>query len=198
MRATVARKTIECIPPASLCPSTANFNSWGATMHRILLIVLSFVGFSTWGFGQEVEQPRVLGYGFFAPGFVAESGQKSGVLHLGGGGEARIYKGLGAGAELGYLYPRQSFRDGFGLLSANGIYHFQTEGRAQKVIPFATAGYSLAFRDGSANLFNFGGGIDYWASEKVAVRLEARDHVWPNNGDPATHFVTFRIGLVGW
>jgi hypothetical protein len=102
---------------------------------------------------------------------------------------------LGAGAELGYLFPRQAAGDGFGILSTNGFYRFTNSPSLQKVTPFVTAGYSLGFREGTINMANFGGGLDYWVRDRMGLRLEVRDHVWP--GDPAAHFLMFRVGLVG-
>ncbi|MBI2818482.1 MAG: hypothetical protein HYX73_00750 [Acidobacteria bacterium] len=165
-------------------------------MFRSLMIALCLISFSSIAPAQETARPRALGYVYAAPGFAAGGGEVTRTLQFGGGGEARIYKGLGAGADVGYLFHPPSFKDGFGLFSANGSYHFETSGSQQKVVPFVTSGYSLAFRSGTANLYNFGGGIDYWFSERAGLRLEARDHVWPGNGDPTGHFVSFRIGLL--
>ena len=165
-------------------------------MHRLVLTAISLIVFSTLVPAQETARPQALGYVYAAPGFATSGGEATRTLQFGGGGEARIYKGLGAGADVGYLFHPSSLKEGFGLFSANGSYHFETIGSQQKVVPFVTSGYSLAFRSGTANLYNFGGGIDYWFSNKAGLRLEARDHVWPGNGDPTGHFVSFRIGLL--
>ena len=147
---------------------------------------------------QESEPPRGTANVFFGGGGAFADGERAGVLQFGGGGEGRIYKGLSAGAELGYVHPGESFREGFGLLSTNGTYRFWNAWPAQKVVPFLTAGYSLAFRDGTANLANFGGGLDYWFRPRAALRLEARDHIWPGkDGIPTSHILMFRVGIVG-
>jgi len=148
---------------------------------------------------QESEPPRGTANVFFGGGGAFASGDRSGVLQFGGGGEGRIYKGLSAGAEIGYLHPTKSFKDGFGLLSTNGTYRFWKAWPSQKLVPFVTAGYSLAFRDGHANLANFGGGVDYWFRDRAALRLEVRDHIWPGaeHEDPTSHILMFRVGIVG-
>jgi len=57
------------------------------------------------------------GYMYFGPG-------SSNLMHVGGGGEARVYKGLGVGSELGFLFPREEFLYGAGLLSVNTSYRW--------------------------------------------------------------------------
>ncbi|OFV95063.1 MAG: hypothetical protein A3H28_17080 [Acidobacteria bacterium RIFCSPLOWO2_02_FULL_61_28] len=167
-------------------------------MPRLILIAFSLLLFPLGMKGQEGEPPRATANAFFGGGGAFAEGNRAGVLQFGGGGQGRIYKGLGAGAEIGYVHPTESFGDGFGLFSTNGFYHFWTGRSSQKVVPFLTGGYSLAFRDGHANLGNFGGGVDYWFRDRAALRLEVRDHVWPSrNGVPTSHFLMFRVGVVG-
>jgi hypothetical protein len=167
-------------------------------MRRLMLIAYSLLLLPLGVMAQEVPPPRATANAFFGVGGAFSDGERAGVLHFGGGGEARIYKGLSAGAELGYLHPTGEFRDGFGLFSANGAYRFWTSSSSQRVVPFVTAGYSLAFRDGTANLANFGGGVDYWFHDRAALRLEVRDHIWPGqDGASSANFLMFRIGIVG-
>jgi len=164
-------------------------------MHRLLLVSVSLFAMSVLAHGQESPEPRALAHVFFGGGGTFAEGNAAGTLQVGGGGEGRIYKGLGAGAELGYLFPRQAAGDGLGILSTNGFYRFTNSSSPQKVTPFVTAGYSLGFRDGTINMANFGGGVDYWVRDRMGLRLEVRDHVW--TGDPTAHFLMFRVGLVG-
>ena len=166
-------------------------------MRRSILIAFSLLLFPLGLKAQEGEPPRGTANLFFGGGGAFTRGERSGVLQFGGGGEGRIYKGLGVGAEIGYLHPTASFTDGFGLLSTNGSYRFWTNSSSQKLVPFVTGGYSLCFRSGTANLANFAGGVDYWLRPNVALRLEARDHIWPGNGSPTAHFLMFRVGVVG-
>jgi hypothetical protein len=136
----------------------------------------------------QEEAPRAQGYGYF--GLAETKGTTFGkLLNVGGGGEGFVYKGLAVGADLGYLGYYKNYRsDGFGLLSTNGSYHFAKQ---SKVVPFVTAGYSLAFRQGTGNMTNVGGGITYWFSRKVGFRTEVRDYFTAN--DP--HMIVARVGL---
>src|SRR5262249_28145340 len=115
--------------------------------------------------------------------------QRNGTLAFGGGAEAALWKGLGVNSEVGYLAPTAGLSDGFGLFSMNASYFIS---RSHRVVPFFTGGYSLSFRNGTANMANVGAGFTYWASQHHGVRLEGRDHL-PTEG-PTTHFVSFRIG----
>src|SRR5690242_12626041 len=133
-------------------------------------------------------QPRGYGYVFGAPGGTAPD--RAATVHFGAGGERLIYKGIGAGADIGYLTPTRDWGAVLGVLSVNGSYHFTPQDR--KLIPFVPAGYSLFFRSGKVDLFNFVGGVQYWMKDHLGLRAEFRDHVQPN---PNQHFWEFRFGL---
>ena len=140
-----------------------------------------------------VRAQRSNGYGFFAPGGVTCCGFTAMTLHFGFGGEVMIGKGVGAGAEIGALGTRDHFSNSVvGAFSPNGYYHFVRSPDA-RVDPFATGGYTLIFRAGHVNLFNFGGGLNYWFHERLALRAEARDHVYTNGG--TLHYWGVRFGL---
>ena len=136
----------------------------------------------------QEEAPRAQGYGYF--GLAGTKGTTFGkLLNAGVGGEGFVYKGLAVGVDVGYLgYSENYIGDGFGLASANGSHHFA---KRSKVVPFVTAGYSLAFRQGTANMTNVGGGITFWFSRKVGFRTEVRDYFTAN--DP--QIVVARVGL---
>jgi hypothetical protein len=110
-------------------------------------------------------------------------------FHVGGGGEALVVGGLGVGAELGYFAPTSQPGDGLGILSVNPSYHFKNSSRA---VPFVTGGFSLAFRGGSSGGGNFGGGVQYWFSDRAALRVEFRDHIFSSD---SPHFYSVRVGL---
>ena len=137
------------------------------------------------------EDHRAQGYAFFAPGAIVGDGYSLGTAHFGAGGEGLLYKGLGLGAEVGYITPWRNFKDGIGMLSVNGSYHFNRNG---KLSPFVSGGYSMAFRSGHVNLFNFGGGVNYWWHDRIGLRVEFRDHVY-SEFSRATHFLGGRIGF---
>jgi hypothetical protein len=78
---------------------------------------------------------------------------------------------------------RQGFGStGFGLLSLNVSYHFANRSNPARVVPFVTAGYGLAFRSGTENLFNWRGGMTYWFGRRVGLRVELRDYIWTAHG----------------
>ena len=155
------------------------------------------IALSAWAQAQSSASPgegkehRGQGYVFFAPGAIVGDGYSAATAHFGGGGEGFIYKGLGLGAEAGYLTPWQDFESGVGMASFNGSYHFN---RDRKLSPFVSGGYSLAFRNDTANLFNFGGGVNYWFRDRVGLRLEFRDHI-DSRFSGSAHYLGGRIGL---
>ncbi|HYM12284.1 MAG TPA: hypothetical protein VEU62_16230 [Bryobacterales bacterium] len=132
------------------------------------------------------------GYLFVAPGGVSTHGSTSGTIQIGAGGEAVFGRGIGAGAELSALGPTSRFSDLIGVLSLNGYYHPARS--ASRLDPFVTAGYSLGFRSGHINLFNFGGGVNYWFHPKIGAKLEFRDHLHAPSGG-TIHYWGVRVGL---
>lgn len=133
------------------------------------------------------------GYVFFAPGGVTCCGHTAMTLQFGVGGEAVLGKGIGVGAEIGAVGTRQYFGDSVvGVLSPNGYYHF-VHGKGIKIDPFVTGGYTLIFRSGHANLFNFGGGLNYWFRTRLGGRFEFRDQVHTDGS--SVHYWGVRFGL---
>ena len=56
-----------------------------------------------------------------------------------------------------------------------------------------TGGYSLIFRGGHLNFFNWGGGFHYWFARHAGVRFEFRDHVY--SGYSIEHYWGIRLGI---
>jgi hypothetical protein len=146
---------------------------------------------------QDVDKPKLgHAYVFVAPGVATTFSCRSctaGTIHFGGGGEGTFYKGLGVGAEIGYLGAMGSMNEGIGLASLNGIYIFRSRSHP-KLDPFLTGGGTLAFAGGG--LFgglNFGGGVQYWFRKRIGLRVEFRDHI-PNQ-DFSSHLFEGRIGF---
>jgi len=131
------------------------------------------------------------GWGYVVGGVGGASGSGStAFFQVAGGGEGLVYKGLGLGAEIGYLAPFRDGGDGLGIASPDISYHFSRE---SKLVPFVTGGYSLAFRSGvNSSGGNFGGGVQYWMKDRVALRVEFRDHVFSSD---SPHLFQFRVGL---
>ena len=59
--------------------------------------------------------------------------------------------------------------------------------------PFVDGGYTLFFHSGSANLFHFGGGANFWATRHLGARVELRDQVASYDG--TIHYWGFRLGV---
>lgn len=139
----------------------------------------------------STESYKGQGYVFYGPGRAPGGGA---VQQIGGGGEGFLYKGLAAGAELGYMFPAGGISDGLGLFSLNGSYHLNRRYEA-KLSPFLGSGYSLAFRSDHLNLYNFGGGVTWWMTKHLGVRLELRDYVWSGCGCGGQHIPQGQIGF---
>ncbi len=146
-------------------------------------------------------QFRGQGYIFMGVGSLRSSG--GGLhsnYHVGGGGEVLLVKGFGVGAELGAMGRPGN---GVGVLSIDPSYHFLHASGKSKIAPFIEGGYTRTIGGNYPvlydNLFNFGGGIHYWAFRRVGLRLEFRDHVQhvsPILGSGYTdHYWVLRIGL---
>ena len=158
-------------------------------MKRVLIALFALALVPASAFAQKGDMPKGWGYGFGAIG--ASSGDFGHTtVHVGGGGEGLFYKGFGAGAEIGYLTQTRDAGNGFGVASVNVVYHFVQPGR--KLVPFVTGGATLAFRGGAAGGGNFGGGVQYWMKDRVALRFEFRDHIISSD---SPHFYGFRVGL---
>ena len=162
-------------------------------MRKALLIGVVLTMMTGLANAQAAREHRGFGYGFGAPGASIGDGDATGTLHFGLGGERLVYKGLGAGGEVGYLGPMTEMSEGIGIGSANGSCHFRNATSSGKVEPFITGGYSLAFRNDVASGFNVGGGVDYWFKEHIGLRVEVRDHYFPIFR--STNFFGVRIGI---
>ncbi|MBI3896345.1 MAG: hypothetical protein HY313_10500 [Acidobacteria bacterium] len=189
-------------------------------MRRSGFIFLVLLGLPVLGVAQE-EGPSplraYLSYGNSFRGFPGNAGKHQ----FATGGELVLWKGFGAGLELGarglslntsdanqeltctqsgtssgsgapVFSCRESSGPGAFTLSANGSYNFPL-GQFE---PFVTAGYSLsAFKDNSTfHFMNYGGGINYWFNSSTGLRLEVRDHLSLRNRQD--HFPEFRVGMI--
>src|SRR5262245_66245756 len=94
------------------------------TYFVILLVVLAPIAAAA-----QSGDRRGQGYAFVAP--TASTGGGSG-LHFGAGGEGLVYKGLGVGAEDGYVAAARELGGGIGVLTSNGSYNFKAARREGK------------------------------------------------------------------
>ncbi len=131
-------------------------------------------------------------YVFFAPG-AETAGALVHAYSAGGGGEFLLGSHFGVGPEVAAFVPGQGkiSNGGVGIFSTNAYFHVW---RGRTFDPFVTAGYSLVFRNFTANGGNFGVGMNYWFRENVGLLIEGRDHVAPVIGT-TTHFWEIRMGF---
>jgi hypothetical protein len=112
------------------------------TFKPLAVIASMICGLSALGYAESAaagrsEEHRGQAYVFFAPGAAFVDRNHTGTAHIGGGGEVLLYRGLGAGAEVGYVTPWRDFSAGIGMLSINGSYHFN---RNSRLSPFISGG----------------------------------------------------------
>ncbi len=119
---------------------------------RIVLAVFLLGFFLTVSVSGQGSEKKGWGYGFFVGGFATDGSESEGIVHMGGGVDLLLAGGLGVGLEIGSL-SWGGISDGVGVFSPGVIYAFNTD---QKTIPFITGGYTLFFREGSANGAFFG------------------------------------------
>jgi hypothetical protein len=138
----------------------------------------------------QSKDRRGQGYFFVAPTTTTAGGFG---LHIGGGGEGLLYKGLGVGGEIGYLGASQELSRGIGVLSPNVSYNFTKASKSGKFAPFVTGGYTLLVGSDALHAVNAGGGVNWWFKDHLGLRLEFRDHVALQFG--SAHIFGVRIGL---
>ncbi len=163
-------------------------------MKRPLLIPILLVVLSIPLFAQQPREHRSLFYGVGGAGVGVGGGASGGTFQVGFGGEGLITKSAGMGGEISYLGAFEGIRSGIGIASVTGGYHFEAAGSGKKVVPFASGGYSLLFRSGSTSGVNFGGGVNYWMKDRVGLRFEVRDYLFPLDG--VANVVSFRVGIL--
>jgi hypothetical protein len=169
--------------------SDARKNQGDNSMRKMMTAITLLVLIQAVALGQSPTDKRAWGY-VFGGGGGTSGGGSTGWFQVGAGGEGLVYKGLGLGAEVGYLAPFRAAGDGIGILSPDVSYHFKRSN--SKLVPFVTGGYSLAFRNGTSSGGNFGGGVQYWMKDHLGLRFEFRDHVFSSD---SPHFYQFRVGL---
>ena len=147
---------------------------------------------------REARGQETRGTVFIAPGGSSISGSTQRVYQVGGGAERLLEHGLGVSADGAAVIPGAGkVKNTVGIVAFDLNYHFKNVGAHTE--PFAAGGYSLLFRDFTANMVNFGGGINYWFTQDRGFRLEFRDNVGsvPNGpfGPARAHYWAFRLGL---
>jgi hypothetical protein len=113
----------------------------------------------------------------------------SNTVYAAGGGEFGIGP-VGIGGELGY------WASGLGMGSVNGSVHPAGNASGQKVLPFLSAGYTVGFNfERTFNAANVGGGVNYWITNGLGLRLDFRDHIRPDQRG-TLHYWSIRAGVL--
>jgi hypothetical protein len=142
---------------------------------------------------------RGQGYVFFGWGTGTPSYFRPLILHVGGGGEGFLYKGLGFGAEAGYASQGRAYPNA-AIASGDFSYHFRRHARPGRVDPFVLGGASFVgptHKEGGRGspAGNFGGGASLWIAEHAALRFEFRDVVGATQFWSYTHYLSWRVGM---
>jgi hypothetical protein len=144
--------------------------------------------------GVRTVEAQGLGYGIAGPaGISGFFGSSASSIHAAAGGEGLFDGRAGIGGEVGVLANSGS---ALLVLSANGVLHFSTD--PSRLSPFVTGGYTImgvGYGEGSFSAWNVGAGVDYWAKDRVGVRIDFRDHVRPDSRG-AVQYWTIRAGVV--
>ena len=146
--------------------------------------------------------PRYAGQGYLVYGLGTGTGFYTApfMWQVGGGGEGFLYKGLGVGAEAGYVnWTGTGWPNNAVTASGDLSYHFGRHARRGSLDPFVLGGLSFVGPTekgggrGSPAL-NFGGGANFWLAEHAGLRLEFRDiagaQYWVFD-----HYLSWRVGV---
>lgn len=174
------------IAQAKACATTSRARKLEEVRY-FAIIILVLTGWTSIAFAQ-----RSHAYWVASPGGLTAGGHTQFRFAMAGGGEIKIARGFAAGAEIGVNGPRAFNHQVVGLLSVNGFYH-PLHAERTRLDPFVTAGYSLLFRSQTRNLFNYGGGVNYWFVPHLALRGEVRDHIYDAGG--RVHLWELRMGV---
>jgi hypothetical protein len=137
-------------------------------------------------------------YAFIAPtSDTASTGTRS-AYAVGGGVEQLLGQLLkfpvGAGADLKALIPGSGKANNtVGIASFNPYIH---RWLTPKWDVYVAPGYSLIFRDFTANGWNVGGGFNYWFRENTGLTWEVREEAGKHTPQfVENHYLEIRIGL---
>jgi hypothetical protein len=157
-------------------------------MRRRGWIALAAFSFPALSFAQADDDLRQQGYVFAAPGTFVSVGVTT--IEFGGGMQWLVYRGLGLGFDASLMGFAECFQCMVALGSLDASYHFVPSSR--RLVPFVVGGVGGAkHKGGAATLYNFGGGVNYWFANGMALRFEVRDRF---DGE-GVHALGVRVGI---
>ncbi len=154
-------------------------------MKQLIGTLLLIVWLPLLAAAQVSDYSKGHGYFYVAPGVRGHEA----TVQIGGGLEGFFTRNLGLGVDVGGL--RWFEQDWFYAISPNFVVRFRAKNDQNKLEPFVTAGGTVFTGVNYDNGLNFGCGVNYWFTDHVGLRLEARDSFEVGGA----HFVGFRIGL---
>ena len=123
--------------------------------------------------------------------FTGASGPEGPLLQIGGGFERVFATRVGVSGELGVATKGDRYTK-LTHLTVNGLYHLRTTN--ERVDPFVVGGWGIiADWDAAIGTIAVGGGLNYWTSPRVGLRLEFKDNI--GMVDNGFHMPGFRIGI---
>lgn len=165
-------------------------------MRKLSIILLFLAVLSLAANAQEFKKPKRSGFLFVAPGAIAVNAAGGGKTSVGFGGgyEGFLHRGLGIGVEFGALYVRDELatKHWAAAFSPYLTYDFQRSA-TQKVSPFVVIGPYVASAFQVCCGGTFGGGIKYWMTDSLGLRIEFRDNM--RSGMNNYHDIQARIAL---
>jgi hypothetical protein len=161
-------------------------------MSRVAFVLVLLFSLTALCSAESPEGRRRQGYLFTGPGAFLSEGAAT--FQFGGGVEWFVYEGLAFGGEASLLTYAECFQCGGYVLGSINASYYLLKSSPSKLKPFVTAGYGGAgsTEGGGIGLVNFGGGVNYWFKDRVALRIEVRDHV---DTDFDVHQVSLRVGI---
>lgn len=155
----------------------------------VFLVLADFAGAAEPQEDEESYPRRVQGYAFFAPGIRPNDGES--LFSAGGGVDWLFGKWFGAGLDTHFFLFWDCSDCGAFVITANANIIRRRATAADKWEPFARFGVGGAGTgDGGLSAIAFGGGTNYWARERTAIRLEVRGEYF-FEGDT---YLFFRVG----
>lgn len=152
----------------------------------VLIAAASLIGFVQ----PAAAQMKGEGFAYGGPMTVFERGAGTGLASFGAGGDALAANGGGMSVEFGLLGRGEIWA---ARVSVDAMYQ-KPPSAESRVTPFILGGYTgFLGSGGGAHGINIGGGVNLWTRPRMAIRIEARDHILPSEGP--LHALEFRFGV---
>jgi len=137
--------------------------------------------------------------GFVPPPIYVPPGESGSQPVYGGGGgiELRLGQWLGVAGEVSGIVTSRQSSDSLGNFSVGPYLHYLHRRKLDSNFdPYVTGGYSVIFRDFTANGFHAGAGLNYWFRERMGLVVGFTwEHEFATAQNLRTDFYMGHIGL---